>query len=254
MKNKYKERSSNWFPMRFTAFFLLIALFYGTILPAQSPYELMGGKEAAILGGGATVLGVSIPIDKRVQPLTEEEIALLNIDNVWGVDRWVTRQWSLPAQNTSDVFLFSSFALPATLLIDQPSRGEFGQVGLFTLESLLLTTGLTNLTKAIVKRPRPFMYNPDVPMELKLKKRSRYSFFSGHTSITASMSFLTAKMYHDFYPDSNARTAVWATAAAIPALTGYLRIRGGKHYLTDVLVGYGIGAAVGILVPQLHKL
>ena len=67
------------------------------------------------------------------------------------------------------------------------------------------------------------------------------------------MSFLTAKMYHDFYPESDARPYVWASAALIPAITGYLRVRGGKHYLTDVLVGYGVGAAIGILVPQLHK-
>jgi membrane-associated phospholipid phosphatase len=27
----------------------------------------------------------------------------------------------------------------------------------------------------------------------------------------------------------------------------------GKHFLTDVIVGYTIGATVGVLVPQLHK-
>ena len=214
---------------------------------------LGAGKDVSIVSAGALILGMSIPIDRRVEPLTPAEIGALDPVAVAGIDRWVTRQWSVPAQKVSDKFLFGAFALPATMLFDQPSRSNFGQVGLFTLESLLLAAGITNLTKTLVKRPRPFMYNPDLPLELKTQKRSRYSFFSGHTSLSSTMSFLTAKMYHDFYPESKARGYVWASAALIPAVTGYLRIRGGKHYLTDVLVGYGVGAAIGVLVPQLHR-
>lgn len=235
--------------------FLQLLLFCLTLtsLPAQSPYTLDTGRELFLSGAGASTVGVSILLDRRVEPLTAEQISALNVEAVPGIDRWVTRQWSVPAQRVSDKFLFGSLVLPATLALDQPARTDFGQVSLITLESLLLTAGLTNLTKTLVKRPRPFTYNPDVPMSLKLEKDSRYSFFSGHTSLTSTMSFLTAKMYHDFYPESNARPYVWASAALIPAITGYLRVRGGKHYLTDVLVGYGVGAAIGILVPQLHK-
>jgi membrane-associated phospholipid phosphatase len=240
-------------PYRFTFIWIFIWLFINGILPGQSPYAIMGGQEAAFGGAGLTVLGVSIPISHGVDPLTPEEVAALRAEDVWGFDRWGTQQWSPGAQRASDKFLYGSFALPATMLLDRPSRSEFDQVGLLTLESLLLSVGLTNLTKALVKRPRPFMYNPEVPLVLKTRRRSRYSFFSGHTSLTATSTFLTAKLYHDFYPDSDARPYVWATAAVIPAITGYLRVRGGKHYLTDVLIGYGVGAAIGVLVPQLHK-
>ncbi len=243
--------------LRFTIHVMLLQLMVCCLmlgsLPAQSPYSLNTGREILIGSPGAGALGASILLDRRIEPLTPEQISALDANDVPGIDRWVTRQWSVPAQRTSDRFLFGSLILPVTLALDQPSRGNFGQVSLITLESLLLTAGLTNLTKTLVKRPRPFTYNPDLPMELKLEKDSRYSFFSGHTSITSTMSFLTAKMYHDFYPESDARPYVWASAALIPAITGYLRVRGGKHYLTDVLVGYGVGAAIGILVPQLHK-
>jgi len=232
---------------------LLICCVGLSSLSAQSPYTLNTGREFVISGAGAGALGVSILLDRRVEPLTPEQIEALDINAVPAIDRWVTRQWSLPAQRTSDKFLYGSLALPFTLAIDQPARTSFGKVSLITLESLLLTAGLTNLTKVLVKRPRPFTYNSELPMELKIEKDSRYSFFSGHTSITSTMSFLSAKMYNDFYPESKARPYVWASAALIPAITGYLRIRGGKHYLTDVLIGYGVGAAIGILVPQLHK-
>jgi membrane-associated phospholipid phosphatase len=32
-----------------------------------------------------------------------------------------------------------------------------------------------------------------------------------------------------------------------------LRYGGGKHFFSDIIVGYAVGAAIGILVPQLHK-
>jgi membrane-associated phospholipid phosphatase len=46
---------------------------------------------------------------------------------------------------------------------------------------------------------------------------------------------------------------IWGVAAAIPASVGYMRIKAGKHFLTDNLIGYGVGAAAGILIPELHK-
>jgi len=38
-----------------------------------------------------------------------------------------------------------------------------------------------------------------------------------------------------------------------PAYVGYLRYRGLKHFPTDILMGYIIGAGSGILIPHLHK-
>jgi membrane-associated phospholipid phosphatase len=46
---------------------------------------------------------------------------------------------------------------------------------------------------------------------------------------------------------------VWAFAAAVPATVGYYRLKAGKHFLSDNILGYAMGAAAGILVPQLHK-
>jgi membrane-associated phospholipid phosphatase len=82
---------------------------------------------------------------------------------------------------------------------------------------------------------------------------SQRSFFAGHTAATATASFFAAKVFSDFNPDSKARPYVWAAAAAVPAAVGYMRLRAGRHFLTDNLLGYGIGAGVGILIPQLHK-
>jgi hypothetical protein len=61
------------------------------------------------------------------------------------------------------------------------------------------------------------------------------------------------KVYSDFNPDSPATPYLWAGAAVLPATVGYLRIEAGQHFLTDVLLGYVLGAATGYFVPELHK-
>ena len=47
--------------------------------------------------------------------------------------------------------------------------------------------------------------------------------------------------------------AIAVLAAAVPAVVGYNRLKAGKHFLSDNLIGYLVGSSVGILVPQLHK-
>jgi hypothetical protein len=39
----------------------------------------------------------------------------------------------------------------------------------------------------------------------------------------------------------------------VPAAVAYFRLEAGKHFLSDNLVGYAVGATMGVVVPQLHK-
>ncbi len=88
---------------------------------------------------------------------------------------------------------------------------------------------------------------------LKIDPEARLSFFSGHASNTAAMSFFTAQTLVQNRPDMQNKGLVWATAATLPALTALWRVKAGKHFPTDVIVGYGIGALIGVLVPNLHR-
>lgn len=78
-------------------------------------------------------------------------------------------------------------------------------------------------------------------------------FFAGHTAATAAATFFMAKVFADFNPGSKAKPYVWAFAAAVPGVVGYLRYKAGMHFLSDNILGYLIGAGAGILVPQFHK-
>lgn len=235
---------------------LLIALFL-TQLPlpatAQNPYRLKGGKEAIWLGGSGAAIGLSFVLQRNTKALTPEVVTSLDAGRVPAFDRFAIRHYSTTARSGSDWMLYSSAALPLLLLADREIRRDAPQSGLLVGEVMLVNTGLTLLAKELVRRPRPFVYNAQAPLAEKLKTDARRSFFSGHNSTVAAFAFSTAKIWSDYHPDSKWRPVVWAGAGIIPLSVGYLRMRGGKHFLSDVLTGFAVGAASGWLIPQLHR-
>jgi membrane-associated phospholipid phosphatase len=220
----------------------------------EFPYALDKGIDYPLLGAGILTTGVSIYLDRRVEPLIEEQIGILEIDKLFGFDRYSTRFYSHRAHQVSNVSALASIAFPFALFLDKDNREHSSELLLLTFEGALINAGLINFTKTLVRRPRPFVYNGEAPLELKLQQEARYSFFSGHTAVSSYFTFAGAQMYNDIYPDSRHRTTVWASAAVLPLITGFGRMRAGKHFLTDVLVGYGVGAVLGIIVPRLHRL
>lgn len=232
-----------------------IWLFCISIAKAQttSPYKLHWAAETGI---GSAAIGTNLAyffLAKKLPKLDSPSIMLLDAQNISRFDRISTRYWSKPIAYASDALMYTSFAAPAFLFIDKNIRKDYLKIGAIWAETFALTAGITNLTKVLVHRTRPYVYNPNAPMHDKLERDARYSFFSGHTSMTASMSFMTAKIYTDYYPKSKWLPLVWASAAILPAVTGLLRVRAGKHFPTDVIVGYVVGAGIGLLVPSIHK-
>jgi hypothetical protein len=197
--------------------------------------------------------GTSLILHKKNKPLTADEVSALKVTDINKFDRSAIFRHSHPTAITSDVFQYSSMVAPALLFIDKDIRRDVKTVLPIWAETFALTAALTAFTKEIVKRKRPYVYNPDTPLEKKLSKNAKASFFSGHTSISAASTFFIAKVYADYHPDSNLKPLFWTTAAVIPAITGLCRYGAGKHFFTDIIVGYAIGATVGILVPHLHK-
>jgi membrane-associated phospholipid phosphatase len=80
------------------------------------------------------------------------------------------------------------------------------------------------------------------------------SFFSGHVSFGATGTFFTVKVLTDYYHIKGFKRILLYTAAAVPPLiTGYYRIKAGRHFKTDVLTGLLAGGTSGILIPELFK-
>jgi hypothetical protein len=223
---------------------------------ATFPYQLSKRVDIG-LAVPITGLNVAYPLlgnrTYRIQPNYFEQLKPTDIWPRW--DQSATRQYSLRAQRTSDILMLSALATPVLLSLSDKNRNlrNGGTVAVMGLEILLLTNGLTHTTKQLTRRVRPYAYNPNVPEHLKYKPDTWHSFFSGHTSISTSACFFTAQVYSDLYPDSRWKPLVWGTAIALPATVGYFRYKGGKHFPTDILTGFAVGAISGLVVPYLHK-
>ena len=233
---------------------LIVLLFATLVAGAQDfPYRLDWKREVGLLGGaGALSIGSHV-IENQIDGLSVRELAARRRSQVWFLDRGATYQSSEAHRNLSDDLLRASMALPATLLIQREPRRRALVVATMLAETMLLNDGLTKATKVIVRRARPLTFNPDYDPYARSTNDARQSFVSGHTSNTAALSFFTAKLLHDMYPDSGWRPVFWAGAAVVPLVTGYARYQAGKHFPTDIAAGYALGATLGILLPQLHK-
>jgi membrane-associated phospholipid phosphatase len=191
----------------------------------------------------------SVAVD---QPNTDQ-LRSWNRQDVSSWERSATYNWNESAADWSDIGQVTGTVAPLLLLASDRIRGDAGKVGLMYLETFMINQGIIASLKATVLRKRPFVYNEDVNYELKYRKTVFFSFASGHTAASASMSFFTAKVYGEYYPDSPYKKYIWMGAALVPAVTGYLRYEAGKHFLTDVIAGYGIGFLVGYFIPELHS-
>lgn len=233
---------------------LFVLLIISLSVNAQSPYQLSYKVDAPVLGVGVGTLLTGFIMDRKSQPFTLNDLQGIDRMDVGLFDRSATYNWNTKAAHGSDALMYFSVATPLLFLAGERSRKDFGKVALISTEVFLLNTGLTFLTKELVKRKRPLLYNPNVPDSEKLKSGTAQSFFSGHTSTVSSMAFSFAMMHTHYYPDSRLKPLVWFAAAVLPMIQGILRVRAGKHFWTDVIVGYGVGASVGVLVPILHKI
>src|SRR5690606_29717337 len=83
-------------------------------------------------------------------------------------------------------------------------------------------------------------------------KDSHVSFYSGHSALAFTAAMTGSYLYALGSDDERAKAVVWALQFTLASATANLRVRAGKHYYSDILVGALLGCAAGYLVPALH--
>lgn len=223
----------------------------------ENPYKLDFHTETPfiIAGVASMTYGLLMQSSNNTLPFNEDELNQLDRLDVNAFDRPATYNWDTQAQKTSDLLRTGIIILPIIFLTNHLTRSDFGSLLVMGLEVSAITYGLTLGVKHTFKRTRPLAYNENVPLNERTNPKARISYFSGHTSITAALSFYFAKVMNDYHPNmkSGYKIAIWSFATVIPLATGFLRVKGGRHFPTDVISGFAIGAFVGWLIPELHK-
>lgn len=217
----------------------------------SEPFELSFGKEAAIIGAGAAVGITALIIMSNNEKLTDDGINSLNPEDISRFDRIAIGPYQQDV--LGDAIVYSSFLMPLTFLANDDAKEDFGTLSLMYGEVVLLNAGINGLVKGLATRNRPFVYDENSPTEEIYKVGARHSFYSGHTSFAASNFFFTARVFSEYLTDNSAKVFIWSAAALIPAVTGFSRVITHNHFPTDAIVGYIVGAAIGYLIPEIHK-
>lgn len=177
-------------------------------------------------------------------------------DTLNGLDAGVRRHWRWSdrekAQGWSNATLAASFVVPTAAFVG--ARGGFGDgLGnemLLVLESSALTMALTEGTKYLFRRARPWACFGDPPAGEHLGSREGVmSFASGHASLSFALAVSTGSLAS--LRGDDGKEWVWVSGLTFAAATGYFRVAADRHYFTDILAGAAIGATVGWVVPRL---
>jgi len=224
------------------------------------PYHVNYWVTGSILVAGIATELVGIPWIQKKSAVTNAELQALDRNNFTAIDRWALQ---LDPSNMnyyrqlSNYVLAGIVVLPALTMFDHNIAQDWSDVLLMYLETQIITNNIYTYSPfgpAFVNRLRPRVYYDALPNSDRTRGTNRNSFYSGHVAVAASSSFFTAKVFCDYHPELGGKKYLVYGAAAIPPLVlSYLRLRGLSHFPSDMLVGFGVGALCGILIPELHR-
>jgi len=166
--------------------------------------------------------------------LSRPDHGLMRTVNRWNAPRWV-RWWMLLATRAGDGWLWALIGLAVLL------SGAEDRFVAIVASGLAVIVGIASfqVAKHVFRRTRPLDIEPHC--WACIKTRDVFSFPSGH-STTA---FAVAVSLGSFFPETLPVLLVLAANVAIS------RVIIGMHFLTDVLVGSGLGAAIGYAAYRL---
>jgi membrane-associated phospholipid phosphatase len=251
--SKYFKRNLSGVQNISLIFLLLITLHDFSLcqLKSAKPFNLDFNREAALVGAGAVAAVTAFAILENLKPLTLEEIDLLEPSNVNGFDRGAIGPYK--EDYFGDALLYASYAIPLSFACFSETRSDIWDLTLMYGEVLLLQSSINGIVKGTVQRVRPFVYDDQSPIDEKLTKSARISFFPGHTSMTAAITFFTARVATGYVESNSVRILIWTAAALLPIITSVSRVNTHWHFPTDVMAGYAIGALIGYFIPELHN-
>jgi hypothetical protein len=170
------------------------------------------------------------------------------------VDRWARRElrWNdvKTAGAISDVLVFAipvgaAVTLGLSARADGAGRREVSEDLLMVTEAASLAVLLTQASKLAAGRVRPDAWARGG----RTTADDRMAFWGGHSAFAFSVAAGATQVARLRGRAGWKWLAVASFAGA--AATGWLRVSADRHWLTDVVVGAGVGTAVGLAVPLL---
>jgi len=178
---------------------------------------------------------------------------LSNNPRTWsikGIDNGSQQNLNNKTAKISDVVLVGSMVLSGLQALGPNKDIRWNYVNLLS-QNLMVTLNTTQSIKLAFQRTRPYTQSPQYN-SLESKTDDRLSFFSGHSSMTASAA-TTAMIIAFKYEDKNWMKYTALAGSALTLTTAYLRVRAGKHYPSDVIAGLVVGTGISLLNAYIHE-
>ena len=172
--------------------------------------------------------------------------------NTWKVgpiDNWAQTTLNNKTARISDGMALGT-ALAAGMVTFALPKNQQTQYIQLAVQNVWITANITQTVKMLALRNRPYTQTPGF---VSSKTDDHFSFFSGHSAITATAA-TTAILMALNQPNMS----TWGKAAAYSAgglalTTAILRVEAGKHYPSDVVTGILVGVAVAVINTKLHE-
>jgi membrane-associated phospholipid phosphatase len=167
-------------------------------------------------------------------------------------DLCVRHYYSTAAAHLSDALLGLDMVIPAAAQVGLGVDERFLNASVVYAETLSANLVLNSFTKLVFRRPRPYSQRLRALGRASSDDDLNVSFYSGHSSMSFAAAVSGSYLFAEAAPSRASRYVMWGTELTLASAVAGLRVRAGKHYFSDVIVGGLVGAGLGVAVPVLH--
>jgi membrane-associated phospholipid phosphatase len=222
--------------------------------------------DGALLAASLGFAGLSEAIISTGEIRPQQIDATFDTKRLLGIDQAAISQivdTSADAFSNGGLYLAFGFAALDSVLSGIRGGRDAALVDLTLYsEAIAFSWGLTNLAKIGFRRPRPIAYierdrailaGQDPATYNNTSTDSTLSFYSGHTSTTATIAAAATYLAFARSPHTMRPWATLAGGVLLTSFVGVERVRNGSHFPTDVIAGAFAGAGIGMLVVHMHR-
>jgi len=215
--------------------------------PAPVRFEVHAWPDAAVAAAGLVL--TALPLFQRDSVASP---CPCDAGGLPGVDRGTVGPIATGPAQWSNITLAATVGLAGVGLFrarhGEPREASAEDIAVYG-QTLLVASGLTQVLKAVVARPRPYVYSASPTGQVA--PEDVRSFPSGHTSTA----FAAAAAYWSIQQrrgQAGHHVPEIVGLFALASATAVLRVEAHKHFPTDVFAGAVLGTGVGWAIPHFH--
>jgi len=220
---------------------LLCIIFFGENILKSQNYAVKPNYDKILYGSLITISATELWLTNKLNATPHHW-------TVNPIDKLAINQLNTNLAHSADATAGATMLLSSAMTLALPQNERWGYINNLT-QNIWLTGNTVQLVKILVQRSRP--YTNASGYQFTGNKDDNYSFFSGHSAITAAAA-TTALMYALRNNQTNTVKYLAYGAGVASLATATLRIFAGKHYPSDVLTGLLIGTGISIFNTQVH--